>query len=148
VSWNRRLSVLLSLIVAGGALSHGGCDKKADARKADDKKPVEQPQPRSSTVTVQEAPREAAYRIAGALKDEFGFTVGNKPSELREPADAVEGDYFMANLTAYTKAGLKVQVSCRWVAENRSVVTVTSELPQDHQDHLAQEIGKWFPALR
>jgi hypothetical protein len=98
----------------------------AENASAEVKAPQEQKQ-----LTTALKPREAALAAEAAVNEKYGLAVGNGGGSYQNHADdqAVAGDGFSAHGNAYCASGKSITIGCEWVADGKTEVTLTSDLP-------------------
>jgi hypothetical protein len=74
-------------------------------------------------------PRSAAQTAAEAISERFGLMVGSGGSYSTDPRRATSGDYFSANTSAMTDRFGTIDIDCEWVAEGKTRVQITSDMP-------------------
>jgi hypothetical protein len=76
-------------------------------------------------------PRAAALAAEKAVQEKYGLQVGPDDSSRSSQAsdETVSGDGFSAHGVATAASGKTITVECEWVADGKTNVTLTSDLP-------------------
>ena len=88
----------------------------------------------------------AALKAAEAIDARFGLSVGGGGSyrqfDRSEPWHSVSGDYFFATTGALTSRSGHIEIDCEWLADGRTRVVMTSDLPEAQYTIIAAEVRR------